>query len=132
MAIAFVSGIIPNVILRDGDFVAEVEFEYVEATVTDDVLNSKEPENLETCLKRSKMPTAYAVILYSPQIDVRKCYECTASRNRKETSDEELKELALQGYVVRDAAKNLVYCPQSSILRQKSVKKDGRVRYCNK
>lgn len=47
-------------------------------------------------------------------------------------SDEELKQLALQGYFVRDADKYLVYCPQGSILRQKSLKKDGRIRYCNK
>ena len=40
-------------------------------------------------------------------------------------SDEELKQLARQGYFVRDAAKNLVYCPQGSILRQKSLKKDA-------
>lgn len=50
----------------------------------------------------------------------------------KEMSDEELKQLALQGYFVRDADKYLVYCPQGSILRQKSLKKDGRIRYCNK
>ena len=96
------------------------------------MLNSKKPENLETCLKAGKIPTAYAGILDSPQIGVRKSYECTASSNIKEMSDEELKQLARQGYFVRDAAKNLVYCPQGSILRQKSLKKDGRIRYCNK
>ncbi len=132
MANALAAGIIPNVIQRDGDDVAEVEFEYVEATVTDDMLNSKKPENLETCLKAGKIPTAYAGILDSPQIGVRKSYECTAPSNIKEMSDEELKQLALQGYFVRDAAKNLVYCPHGSILRQKSLKKDGRIRYCNK
>ena len=47
-------------------------------------------------------------------------------------SDEELKQLALQGYFVRDAAKNFVYCPQGCILRQKSLKKDARICYCNK
>ena len=46
-------------------------------------------------------------------------------------SDEEFIQLALQGYFVRDAAKNLVYCPQGCILRQKSLKKDGLIR-CNK
>ena len=55
-----------------------------------------------------------------------------APSNIKEMSDEELKQLALQGYFVRDADKYLVYCPQGSILRQKSLKKDGRIRYCNK
>lgn len=132
MANALAAGIIPNVIQRDGNDVAEVEFEYMESAVTDDMLNSKKPEDLETCLKAGKIPTAYAGILDSPQIGVRKSYECTAPSNIKEMSDEELKQLALQGYFVRDAANNLVYCPQGSILRQKSLKKDGRIRYCNK
>ena len=64
---------------------------YVEATVTDDMLNSKKPENLETCLKAGKIPTAYAGIVDSPQIGVRKSYECTASSNIKEMSGSPVK-----------------------------------------
>lgn len=126
------AGIIPNVIQRDGNDVAEVEFEYVETAVTNEMLNSKKPEDLERCLKAGKIPTAYSGFLDIPQISVRKSYECTAPSNIKEMSDEELKQLALQGYFVRDAARNLVYCPQGSILRQKSLRKDGHIRYCNK
>lgn len=108
------------------------EFEHIEAAVTDEMLNSTKPEDLERCLEAGKIPTAYAGILDTPQIGVRKSYECTAPSNIKEMSDEELLQLALQGYFVRDAAKNLVYCLQGSILPQKSLKKDGRIRYCNK
>ena len=39
---------------------------------------------------------------------------------------------AREGYFVRDAESNLVFCPQGKILRQKSVKKNGNIRYCNK
>lgn len=39
---------------------------------------------------------------------------------------------ALEGYFVRDAERNLVYCPQGEILRQKSIKRNGMIRYCNK
>lgn len=40
--------------------------------------------------------------------------------------------LALRGYFVRDAERNLVYCPQGQVLRQKSTKSNGNIRYCNK
>ena len=50
MANALAAGIIPNVIQRDGDDVADVEFEYVEANVTDDMLNRNTPETHETRL----------------------------------------------------------------------------------
>ena len=39
---------------------------------------------------------------------------------------------AREGFFVRDAESNLVYCPQGEILRQKSLKKNGMIRYCNK
>lgn len=47
-------------------------------------------------------------------------------------TEAELKELACQGYYVRDAVKDRVYCPRGIILRRKSVKKDGTIRYSNK
>lgn len=54
MAKALAAGIILNVIQRDGDDVDEVEFEYVESAVTDEILSSKKPEDLERCLKAGK------------------------------------------------------------------------------
>ena len=39
---------------------------------------------------------------------------------------------AHEGYFVRDAERNMVICPQGEILRPKSVKKNGNIRYCNK
>lgn len=47
-------------------------------------------------------------------------------------SPEEMKAQALEGFFVRDATRNLVYCPQGEILRQKSEKRNGNIRYCNK
>ena len=43
-----------------------------------------------------------------------------------------MRNLALDGYFVRDAEANLVYCPAGEILRQKSLKRNGLIRYCNK
>jgi len=43
-----------------------------------------------------------------------------------------MKAKAAEGYFVRDAERGLVYCPQGGILRQKSLKNNGMIRYCNK
>ena len=45
---------------------------------------------------------------------------------------EEMIAKAHEGYFIRDAERNLVICPQGEILRPKSVKKNGNIRYCNK
>jgi transposase len=47
-------------------------------------------------------------------------------------SPDEMMAKALEGFFARDAARNLVYCPQGEILRQKSEKRNGSIRYCNK
>ena len=43
-----------------------------------------------------------------------------------------MQETAKEGYFVRDPERNLVYCPGGEILRQKSIKKNGYIRYANK
>lgn len=132
MGEALAAGIVPNVIQRDGKDVADVELEYVDTEVTEDMLNSKKPEDIEACLMAGKVPAVYAGILDSPEVVERKSYECVAPSSLKRMTDEQMRLLALRGYFVRDAEKNLVYCPQGQMLRQKSIKKDGHIRYCNK
>ena len=132
MGNALAAGVVPNVIQRDGKSEATVELEYVEAEVTDEMLSSKEPKNLETYLKAGKIPIAYAGILDSPKVIKRKTYECVTPKELKTMTDEQMRLLALRGYFVRDAEKNLVYCPQGQMLRQKSTKSNGNIRYCNK
>ena len=39
---------------------------------------------------------------------------------------EEMMERAKEGYFVMDPERNLVYCPNGEILRQKCIKKNGR------
>ena len=39
---------------------------------------------------------------------------------------------AKEGYFVRDPERNLVYCPNGEVLRQKSITKSGYIRYANK
>jgi transposase len=47
-------------------------------------------------------------------------------------TDEQMKAKAAEGYFVRDVERGLVYCPQGGTLRQKSLKNNGMIRYCNK
>ena len=47
-------------------------------------------------------------------------------------TNEEMKAKAAEGYFVRDAERNFIYCPQGQVLRQKSIKRNGMIRYCNK
>lgn len=68
MANALAAGIIPNVIQRDGDDVAEVEFEYVEATVTDDMLNSKSQRISKLALRLAKYRLPMQASLTLPKL----------------------------------------------------------------
>lgn len=131
MGNALAAGIIPNVIQRGGKSEATVELEYVEAEITNEMLDSQDPKDLEACLKSGKIPTVYADILDSLKVIERTTYECVTPKELKTMSDEEMRLLALRGYFVRDAEKNLVYCPQGQVLRQKSMKSNGKIRYCN-
>lgn len=45
---------------------------------------------------------------------------------------EEMLERVKEGYFVRDSERNLVYYLAREILRQKSIKKNGNIRYANK
>lgn len=46
--------------------------------------------------------------------------------------EEQMKKRAAEGMFVRDLDKDRVYCPTGEVLRRKSVKKNGTVRYANK
>lgn len=47
-------------------------------------------------------------------------------------TEEQMRKRATKGYFVRDLEKDRVYCPAGEVLRKKSVKKNGDVRYANK
>ena len=47
-------------------------------------------------------------------------------------TEEQMVEEARKGYLIRDPHRNLVICPEGAILRQKSIKRNGDIRYCNK
>lgn len=128
------NGIIPHVITDDGKdgYELEISYEAAEADVT-----SKEPEEIKKALHAGVIPDAYRGVIEDIEIkEVRRIVsdKDEAKDNPKPIygTQEEMMERARQGYFVRDPERNLVYCPNGEILRQKSIKKSGYIRYANK
>lgn len=130
---ALASGIVPNVIQRDGGCTEDVKFDYHEAEITDEQKASTEPEDLKACLEAGVIPDAYKGILTDMRVEEEKSYVADIpDSDVLKMTDEEMKAKAAEGYFVRDAGRNFVYCPQGYMLRQKSIKRNGMIRYCNK
>ena len=129
------NGIIPHVITDDGKDGYELEVPYEEAPEAD--VESTEPSELRKALHAGKIPEAYRKVISGMEV---------AEARRKVSDDQEAEEpagsiygtqeemmgRAKEGYFVRDPERNLVYCPNGEILRQKCVKKNGNIRYANK
>ena len=108
-------------------------FDYNEATITDAQKSSTNPEDLKACLEAAVIPEAYKDFLTDAQIvEVKEYTSDVAGSVVLKMTPEQMRAKALEGYFVRDAERNLVYCPQGEILRQKSIKRNGMIRYCNK
>lgn len=130
---ALASGIIPNVIQRDGSCLELVEFDYQATEITDEQKSSNKPEDLKACLQAGIIPHAYKDVLTDVEIqEVRRRMVSTSDADILRMSPDEMRKKALEGFFVRDAERNLVYCPQGEVLRQKSIKRNGYIRYCNK
>lgn len=131
---ALANGIVPNVIQRDGGYTEHVQFDYNETPITDEQKASTKPEDLKACLEAGIIPDAYNEILSDAQTSEIKAYTSSdiADSAVLNMTPEQMRAKALEGYFVRDAERNLVYCPQGEILRQKSIKRNGMIRYCNK
>ena len=130
---ALASGIVPNVIQRDGGCTEEVKFDYHEAEISDEKKASTKPEDLKACLEAGVVPDAYKDILTNVEVVEEKSYVADiADSDVLKMTDEEMKAKAAEGYFVRDAERNFIYCPQGQMLRQKSIKRSGMIRYCNK
>lgn len=125
------NGIIPHVITDDGKDGYEIEISYEEAE-TDPA--STDPEELKKTLRAGKIPEAYAEVIQDMKVETvrRKVMDEKPGNSSVYGSPEEMQEKAKEGYFVRDPERNLVYCPAGEILRQKSIKKNGNIRYANK
>ena len=127
-------GIIPHVITDDGKDGYEIEIDYQEA---DADATRTEPEELKRALHSGVVPDAYKDIISDMKVAEVRRKVSDETEEDKETASiygtlEEMLLRAKEGYFVRDPERNLVYCPNGEILRQKCVKKNGNIRYANK
>lgn len=127
-------GIIPHVITDDGKDGYEIEISYEGSAVH---AESTEPEELKKALHAGVIPDAYKDVISDIEVaEVRRKVSDEPGSDDKETSiygtPDEMMARAKEGYFVRDPERNLVYCPNGEILRQKCIKKNGNIRYANK
>lgn len=128
------SGIIPHVITDDGKDGYEIETAYEESGVN---VKSTNPEELKKALHAGVVPDAYKDVITDIRVaEVRRKVSDRQESDNRETSvygtPDEMMARAKEGYFVRDPERNLVYCPNGEILRQKCIKKNGNIRYANK
>lgn len=127
-------GIIPHVITDDGKDGYELEIWYEEA---DDInAESTDAEDLKKALHAGVISEAYEDVITDIEVkEVRRKVSEEEAKVSVESiygTSEEMMERAKGGYFVRDPERNLVYCPNGEILRQKCIKKNGNIRYANK
>ena len=124
-------GIIPHVITDDGKDGYEIEIPYEKAEAD---AASTNPEELKKALHAGQTPEAYASVIQDMRVETvrRKVVDEKPEKSSVYGSRKEMLEKAKTGYFVRDPERNLVYCPAGEILRQKSIKKNGNIRYSNK
>lgn len=133
MSNAFENGVVPNVIQRDDKAEVTVDFEYNPAETTELNPSSTSSDDIKKCLQAGTTPDVYRGILCKPEIISVKSTEYTiADDTVLKMTHEQMIEEARKGYLIRDPYRNLVICPEGSILRQKSIKRNGDIRYCNK
>ena len=135
MARCLENGIIPHVITDDGKDGYTIEIPY-EKDININA-DSEEPVELKKTLRAGIIPNAYKDVISDIEVkEVRRkiCDDIISEATIKTIygTPEEMKERAKEGYFVRDPERNLVYCPNGEVLRQKSITKRGYVRYANK
>ena len=133
MSKALENGVVPNVIQRDGETEVTVDFEYNPAEATELNPSSTSSDDIRKCLQAGTIPDVYRGILTNPEIISVKNTEYTIADDAVlKMTHEQMVEEARKGYLIRDPHRNLVICPEGAILRQKSIKRNGDIRYCNK
>lgn len=126
------NGIIPNVI-PDDDASDGFDLETAYKKSNDVKPESTKPEELKKCIQAGIVPDVYKDVIKDVKVrDKKEFVRDNTSADEPKRTDEEMLTRAAEGYFERDAERNLVYCPAGNILRQKSIKKNGDIRYYNR
>ena len=124
-------GIVPNVILPDGQDAYEFEVSYEEKECA---RTGRDAQNIRDCLHSGVVPEVYEGIIDDMEVVEikKKVIDEPAEMAEPYSTEEEMKERAGEGYIVRDPEQDKVHCPGGAVLRHKSIKKNGNTRYANK
>ena len=150
MANSLENGIIPNTFLskitdENGNKVhkkeIELAFPYEKSKITEEEKASTKAEDIKKCLRAGVAPDCYKDIL-TPVHDEKgnsKIVKTTSYDTVQEDvfgvdkmTDLQMIEKAKEGFFVRDLSNGRVYCPNGKILRKKSTKARGVIRFANK
>lgn len=129
---ALQNGIIPQVTPDDGKDSFLLETDFVDNSITDDMINSTNPNDLTACLQAGVIPNIYKDNIDS--IEIKDSHKFIDVDNIKDNdlSEDELRDLAVNNqWFTRHIKSDKVFCPMGQTLRKKSSNKDG-TRYCNK
>lgn len=130
---ALENGIIPEVTPmtknQDG---FELETDYVENEITDKMINSTKPSDIQKCLKAGVIPNVYKDNIKSIEVKDVAVFENVDNDETCNLSELELRDKSINDYCfTRHLPTDKVFCPMGEILRKKSKNKNG-IRYCNK
>ena len=126
-------GIIPHVILPDGQDVYELETTYEAAGIDEETKRSRKAADIRECIKSGEVPEAYAEVIEKAEVvEKREFIKDAPEEETPYGNEKEMAERAEQGYYVRNPERNVVVCPAGETLRQKSIKKNGDIRYANR
>lgn len=133
MANCLENGIIPEVTLPKDKEYYEIEVEYEEKEITEEMKKSSEAEDIKNCLKAGIIPEVYEEFISDIEVVEKIEYKTEeVEENIQEMSEEEIRDFALKNKCfARDMKTNKVYCPEGETLRKKS-NSGGREKYCNK
>jgi transposase len=134
------AGIIPHVFPAKGSDGFDLETEYEEREIGEAQRNSRDAADIKDCLRAGVIPAVYQEVITKAEVVEKKIYvrdetvegEAAIPEDAHIPDEDALLEKAREGYFIRDITKDVVYCPGGALLRAKSTKKHGEVRYCNK
>lgn len=124
-------GIIPEVTPMEGKEEYELEEEYEEAKISEEMKKSEDEEDIKRCLKAGVVPEVYKEYLEVKEIKEKTETVTKEEVEKLEKSDEELREYAMENKCFMKNKQGKVYCPEGETLRAKS-KNGEKKKYCNK
>lgn len=133
MADCLERGIIPNVNSGKTEGAVALTMDYEPAEISEEQKSSRSPDDIKECLRAGVIPDIYEGVIEKIEVCEKRCLPIIDAVAPEEQKPEtEIIENAREGYFVRDIERDIVYCPAGCILRAKSGKKNGSIRYYNK